>query len=128
LILQEESQYEKLFSDGMQCVHVGFQESDPGCLGCLVYNEVDRGEEFESFLKGTGKNFYCPAWENLTDEQIVFAARLMGDWYYYSLFINHIEAVHEICAIYTDPEDIPDEELAILKEELVEKFIEEDGK
>ena len=52
----------------------------------------------------------------------------MKDWYYYSLFINDIEAVQELHATYSNPEDVPDDELDILKEEIKERFIEEDGK
>jgi hypothetical protein len=52
----------------------------------------------------------------------------MHDWYYYSLLINDIEAVHEICAAYGTPDDIPPDELRSLKIELVERLLEEDGK
>lgn len=121
----EESFSEKLYQDDMQCVHVGLRH---GVLGCLVYNETDRGEEFESFYNGTGKNFFCPAWANLTDEQVVFAAQLMADWYYYGLFINDIEAVHELYAVYGHPEHVPGDELEELKEELWQRFLDEDGK
>lgn len=125
---QDESLFEKLFGDDMQCPHVGIRSSDPGVLCCLIYGDHDRGKEIESFFNGTCKNFYCQAWSDLTDRQVDFAARLMGDWYYYSLFINHIEAVQNICAQYERPEDVPPEELLDLKDELVERFMEEDGK
>jgi hypothetical protein len=124
----EEARAEKLFRDEMQCPNMGMQSSDPGLVCCLVYMDHDRGEEIESFFTGTCKNFHCPAWYNLTDRQVLFAARLMGDWYYYSLFINHIEAVHDICAAYGEPEDVPYDELCSLKMELEERFLEEDGK
>ena len=125
---QEESTCEKLFHDAMQCSHLGMDPSDPGVVCCLIYDEHDRGEAVESFYNGTCKTFYCPAWHELSDRQVLFAARLMGDWYYYSLFINHIESVLELCALYDSPEDVPEEELRDLKEELVGIFIEEDGK
>jgi hypothetical protein len=119
---------EKLIQDAMQCSHVGIRSESPGEVCCLVYDDYQRGNEVESFVEGTCRSFYCPAWDNLTDRQVLFAARLMGDWYYYSLFINHIEAVQEISAEYTKPEDVPDDVLVSLKEELVERFLEEDGK
>jgi hypothetical protein len=124
----EDGASEKLFQDAMQCPHVGIDPSDPGIACCLIYSMHDRGAKTGSFFDGTCKTFYCPAWNDLTDRQVLFAAGLMGDWYYYSLLINHIESVHEICARYGSPDDVPDEELQALKEELEEIFLEEDGK
>jgi hypothetical protein len=124
----EEARAGKLFRDAMQCPHVGMQSPDPGLVCCLEYSNIDRGEEFESYFTGTCKNFYCQAWHDLTDRQVLFAARLMGDWYYYSLFINDIEAVHDFHAAYGEPDNVPPDELRSLKMELVEKLLEEDGK
>ncbi len=124
----EEACAEKLFREEIQCPNVGMQSPNLGLVGCLIYNDHDQGDEIESFFNGTCKAFLCPAWYELTDEQVLFAARLMHDWYYYSLFINDIEAVHEICASYSLPEDVPPDELESLKLELEERFMEEDGK
>ncbi len=52
----------------------------------------------------------------------------MQDWYYYGLFINHTELVQEICASYGHPDDIPVDELDELKQELEQRYIDEDGK
>lgn len=125
---QEEACAEKLFREEMQCPHIGMLSSRPCLVGCLIYTDHDRGDRVESFFNGTCKTFLCPAWYDLTDRQVVFAARLMHDWYYYSLFINHSEAVHEICAAYDLPEDVPPDVLCSLKEELVERMMDEDGK
>jgi len=119
---------EKLFHDAIQCSHVGMDPSEPGMVCCLLYGEDDRGGDVESFFNGTCKNFYCPAWDDLTDRQVLFAARLMGDWYYYSLLINDNAEVHDLCASYDRPEDVPAEELVSLKERLAERLMEEDGK
>lgn len=116
----------KVYLDAMQCPHVGLDRDDEIC--CLIYSESDKGGELLTFFNGTCGNFYCPAWDDLTDRQILFAARLMGDWYYYSLLINDIEAVQNICAEYDNPSDVPEDEIEILKEELMERFIAEDGK
>ncbi len=124
----EDSCSEKLFREEMQCPNLGMQSSDHGLVGCLIYNDHAMGGEIESFFSGTCKAFHCPAWYDLTDKQVLFAAELMGDWYNYSLFINDIESVHEICAQYSRPEDVPADELSILKEELAERLLEEDGK
>jgi hypothetical protein len=125
---QDVSCSEKLFPDAIQCSHVGMDPSEPGIVCCLLYGEDDRGEDVESFFNGTCKNFYCPAWDDLTDRQVLFAARLMGDWYFYSLLINDIEAVHDLCASYDRPEDVPPDELGDLKQRLTERLMDEDGK
>lgn len=117
---------EKLYRDAMQCPHVGISSGDGIC--CLIYDEPDKKGELLSFFRGTCGNFYCPAWDVLTESQVIFAARLMGDWFYYSLLINDIEAVENLCATYNSPEDVPDDELEDLKMEILERFIAEDGK
>ena len=50
-------------------------------------------------------------------------ARLMKDWFYYSLLINDIESVQNLCASYDSPEDVPEEELDELKQDILDKFI-----
>jgi len=116
----------KLYRDAMQCPHVGL--SDDNEVFCIIYDEPDKKGEVLSFFNGTCANFYCPAWDVLTDRQVVFAARLMKDWFYYSLLINDIEAVQNLCALYNSPEDVPEDELRELKEDILDRFIAEDGK
>ncbi len=125
---QEDVCHEKLFKEEIQCPNVGLQSPQEGIVGCLIYTDSTKGEEIESFFNGTCKTFLCPAWYDLTDKQVLFAAQLMHDWYYYSLFLNDIESVHDLCASYSHPEDVPSDELKSLKLELEERFLEEDGK
>lgn len=122
----EESDYEKLVKDGMQCPHTGISADEPGIVCCLAYNDNDKAPAFRSFFRGTCKNFYCAAWKELTAEQILFAAGLMQDWYYYSLLINCIDILVELCADYDSPSDVDEERLDELKLELAEKLHEED--
>lgn len=124
----EESVYDKLFSQEMQCQNMGELPGEPGIIGCLVYETDELTGDAGSFFTGTCKVFTCPACYSLNDEQILFAARLMGDWYYYSLLINFPETVEELFAEYGSAGAVPDEVLEELKEELMERFIEEDGK
>ncbi len=124
----ENSSEEKLFHDAMQCPHGGLDRVDTDEIGCLIYAEHDRGAKAETFFQGTCKNFYCAAWDCLTDEEVIFAARLMGDWYYYGLFINDIACVQELFAVHGRAENVPAEELESLKEELKQRLIDEDGK
>ena len=122
----EDSTDEKLVKEGMQCGNVGISDSDPGLVCCLTYFDDHKGSGFESFFTGTCKHFLCVAWNELTDRQVLFAAELMKDWYYYSLLINSLEILMDLCADYESPEDVPEEILAELKLELVEKLMEDD--
>lgn len=110
----------------MQCGNVGISDSDPGIVCCLTYDDDHSNCGFESFFNGTCKNFYCVAWNELSDRQVLFAAELMQDWYYYSLLINSLEIIMDLCAGYDRPCDVPDEVLDDLKTELVKNLIEDD--
>lgn len=122
----EESDREKLVREGMQCPHVGISASEPGIVCCLSYNDSDKPPALRSFFTGTCKNFYCVAWNELNARQILFAAELMGDWYYYSLLINCIDILTDLCAEYDHPSDIPGNVIEDLKLELVKKLHEDD--
>jgi hypothetical protein len=122
----EDTTEEKLVKEGMQCVHVGISDSDPGIVGCLTYHDDHKDSCFESFFTGTCKHFLCVAWNELTDRQVLFAAELMKDWYYYSLLINSLEILMDLYAEYERPEDVPAEVLDDLKIELVRNLMEDD--
>jgi len=124
----EYSSEEKIFPDAMQCLHVGIITENCSEVGCLIYRDSEGRGDAESFFRGTCSNFYCAAWDTLSDEEVLFAARLMRDWYYYSLLINDIETLQELCADYRDPEDVSLERLEELKIVLLERLIEEDGR
>jgi len=124
----ESSSEEKIFSDAMQCPHVAVTGGNCSEIGCLIYRDSEGRGDAESFFRGTCSNFYCAAWDTLSDEEVLFAAGLMGDWYYYSLLINDIETLQELCADYRDPEDVPAGRLEELKNILLERLIEEDGR
>ena len=122
----EESDMDKLVKEGMQCPHVGISGSEPGIVCCLSYYDDNKPPEFRSFFTGTCKNFYCTAWNDLTERQVLFAAELMRDWYYYSLLINCTEIIMELCAEYDSPGDVPEKVLDELRLELVKKLNEDD--
>ena len=122
----EDSSCEKLVKEGMQCQNIGISDSDPGLVGCLTYHDNHKGSGFDNFFTGTCKTFLCVAWNELTDRHVLFAAQLMKDWYYYSLLINSLELLMDLCAEYESPEDVPAETLVELKIELVEKLMEDD--
>ena len=122
----EHSCEKKLVKEGMQCPHIGISGSDPSLVCCLAYNDPDKGSELLSFFKGTCSHFKCVAFNYLTDREVLFAAELMKDWYYYSLLINCIETVKALYARYGSPENVPEDVLDEIKEELVQKLVEDD--
>jgi hypothetical protein len=128
ILHQETTLVEKLFPDELQCPNVGMRSDEPGLVCCLVYDDHEHGEEFDIFFEGTCRIFRCPAWTELTDREVLFAARLMRDWYWYSLLINDIELLQELCAEYDRPEDVPGEEMETIRSDLLDFFWEEDGK
>jgi hypothetical protein len=122
----EDAGKEKLVRNGMQCPHVGIAASDQGLVSCLAYSDCERGGKLQSYFTGTCKNFLCQAWDELTGREVLFAAELMSDWYYYSLLINDIEALRNVCAEYESPDDVTPESLELLKTELAERLHAED--
>jgi len=117
---------EKLIKDGMQCRYIGFSDYDHTLLCCLIYSEDHKGKIYESFFSGTCRNFMCAAWDELTDREVLFAAELMKDWYYYSLLVNSPEIVKKLYAEYNTPEDISENIIEELKIELRNRLLEED--
>ncbi len=111
---------EPLQADAIQCAHVGFIEKTCETIGCLIYRNPPEENTNNRFFTYTCKNFSCAAREMLTDEQIVFAARLMGDWYYYSLLITDIPLLQSYSRDFGDAGRVSPQELARLKERLRE--------
>lgn len=122
----EQNCEEKLVREGMQCPHIGISESEPSIICCLVYNDNNRGAGLDSFFRGTCRHFRCPAFTYLSDQEVLFAAGLTSDWYYYSLLINSIETVKELYAEYGMPENVPEGMLIDIKEDLVQNLLEDD--
>lgn len=122
----EDSLEEKLVPLGMQCPHIGISPMEPELVGCLTYHDSHEGTRMNSFFKGTCKSFLCVAWRELTDRQILFAAELMADWYYYSLLIQCPELLEDLCAAHDGADDVPDDVLDDLKAELEERLREDD--
>ena len=107
--------------DAIRCPFVGFVDHDEKQLGCLIYGEggSDPRVLHMSTICGT---FSCLSREILSDEEILFAARLTGDWYYYSLLINNITMLRELISRYPSPEHVPDAVRAQAQAALKEKL------
>ncbi len=121
---QEDSCYAKVVDDSLQCPHMGMVDS--GIIGCLAYNDNDLTGEFNDFFSSVCKDFYCAACKELTDKDVLYAAELMGDWFFYSLLIYNIEILLNLRAEYHSPDDVPEEILSDIKAELEQKLLDED--
>jgi len=108
--------YPKRFDDAIQCPHVGYTSGPEPVIGCLKYRES--ADSSDAFFNKTCKTFFCPASDHLTREEIIFAARLCADWYYYSLLIHEIELLKSLAKEFSDPAMMPPERLRALKERL----------
>jgi len=113
------SRPEKSLADGIQCEYVGYIDSSKTEIGCLIYNdELSKTGSMAKFFSKTCKTFFCPASNILTDDEILFAAELMQDWYYYSLLINEISILKGLCREYKSPGHVPENRLDAVKGEL----------
>jgi hypothetical protein len=107
-----------IIDDAIQCSHVGFINNNGG-IGCLIYGSKDR-PDLRSCKMGNEicRNFFCLAGATLTDDDIAFSSKLMGDWFYYSLLIHVPEIIRELRKNYLSPEEIPGDVLLSIKEKL----------
>ncbi len=110
--------YPMRFSDGIQCPHAGFIDVDGFRIGCRIYADLSGARGMREFFNYTCKNFSCAARDTLSDDEIVFAARLMGDWFYYSLFINEIRLLKKYYAKYGCSSRVPRTALEDAKKKL----------
>ncbi|MCP4136184.1 MAG: hypothetical protein GY754_34755 [bacterium] len=115
----KQSSSPKRFDDGIQCHFVGYLNNREPAIGCLAYSNKDVFlPEQKCFFSKTCRSFSCLAREILSDIEILFAAKLMRDWFYYSLFINDINILKDTCKNYKTPENLPGNILESIKKEL----------
>ncbi|HNU91237.1 MAG TPA: hypothetical protein PKO25_05150 [Spirochaetota bacterium] len=104
-----------LHDDAIACPHVGFLDREQTLIGCLIYDLSHKPGASGEFFEATCRRFSCLARERLDDSEVLFAARLLGDWYYYGLLINSIQILRELIRAYTVPENVPASVLQALK-------------
>ena len=115
----------KLYEDGLQCPFVSRMDGS-GIIGCAVYpGGQERDLRFECFQNYTCKYFSCQARDILEDREIGFAARLMGDWYYYTLLIHSFGLLRELQREYGTAASVPPVKLEQVKEALEKALREE---
>jgi len=112
----------KRFADAIQCPHVGYTYGSESVIGCLNYRES--ADSSDAFFNKTCKTFFCHASDRLTNKEIIFAARLCADWYYYSLLIHEVDLLASLVKEFSDPRELPAERARALKDRLRKGLLE----
>jgi hypothetical protein len=89
---------------GARCPFVGYIGEE--IVGCLLY--PGGGETRRDCIQSYGgKHFTCRAEESLDDDEILFAARLAGHWYYYSVLIQMDQLLRRVMEEYRHHGSVP---------------------
>ena len=92
-----------LHKDTLQCPYVTVVD-DNITIGCYLYPEgVHGSRNLDCFNAYRSKRFLCRAMDTLTDEEVLYAARLTGDWYYYSILIHHHSFLKKLMDEHPEP-------------------------
>lgn len=115
---------DEIITDSMKCPYIS-QIDENNTIGCLAYDNIDMlDNKMKEFFLKTCKIFYCRAWDVLSDREVIFAAELLKDWYYYSLLINDCQYLKEISKKFKYPGNISEDELNTIKNNLEKKLCE----
>jgi len=114
----------KLYQDGIQCPFVILLDDET--IGCTLYPETAHEDmRFDCFQNYTCKYFSCYSKEILADDEIIYAARLFRDWYYYTLLIHSINVLRQFREHQPDPEQVNPEDIQNLKQLLKDQLFTE---
>ena len=105
---------------GVQCPFVGYKGT--WRIGCLLYGDIDDSYRRDCYYQYGGKHFTCNAFHELSKDDIIYAARLLGDWYYYPILIHTPESLEFIKKNNPDPKAIPEDKLRKIKDSLLKDF------
>jgi hypothetical protein len=108
----------KAHTDGIRCPHVGFIDADRRLIGCLIYSDCPGRAGTRGFFEYTCRNFSCAAREILDDDEILFAALITRDWYYYGPLVNSIDLLKRLYRDYRAPGNVPEGTLEAVKRRL----------
>ncbi len=117
----------RLIGDATQCPFLASLDGSGGSvIGCLIYPQSGCQDlRLRNSFDNTCMFFSCYARETLTDDEIIFAAKLMSDWYYYSLLINDIPVLKDVRSKYKTPESVSPEKRREIMETLERALIEQ---
>lgn len=113
--------YDVNYEGAMQCRFTGFTDPERKEAGCLVHERSgELPEKQRIFFEKVCSTFYCRSRDVLDDGEIIYAAKLTRDWYFYPLLVNNVKLLRRISRRYKNPEDVPQAEIDRLKGELLE--------
>jgi hypothetical protein len=108
---------QKIETGGIQCLFTGFRED--GSVGCLVHPHAGSpGMRVDCHLAYGGKTFHCAPAQELSDEEILYAAKFTGDPLYYGPLIHSPEILRDLMEKFPDPDLVPEQERAMIRERL----------
>lgn len=108
-----------LHNDGMQCPLICL-DIQKGIIGCNVYNNpASLPPELNLFFEKTCKTFFCKSAEILSDREILFAAELAGDWYFYPLLVGEVNHLRRMMEKYSRPNEVEEDYFEAVKKELL---------
>lgn len=108
-----------IVSGAMQCSYVGYTDKDKNEIGCLIHdNESKMTSSEKDFFRSVCSTFYCRGRDVLSGKEILFAAELTGDWFYYPILITEINYLRKLVNIYEKPAKIPAGEIEKIKNDL----------
>ncbi len=103
----------------MFCEFIAVNESN-NLIGCMAYSDSTMlSSDLSLFFEKTCKTFYCKAAEILSEKEILFAAELTGDWYYYPLLINEVNHLRKTMKLYQFPKQVGTDYFDKIKKDLL---------
>ncbi len=108
--------------ESRQCPFVGYANETKEA-GCLLYPQMTGyGKTVDCYQNYRNKVFSCDAGSSLSDKEILFAAGLTGDWYYYSILIHSQDYLRIIIEKYSGTDAVSSEELIQIRQNLQNLF------
>jgi len=99
-----------LLTDGTHCAYIGVVDDNTNLIGCTIYKQTNKTADISEFFNTVCSVFQCKAFEELENEEILFAAELCRDWFYYSILIVDIKELRRLITLFKKVSKITDEE------------------
>ena len=118
--VNETEKFQEVVPGAMQCKYVGYTDRGKNEIGCLIHESEPKMTSSEKeFFRKVCSTFYCKGRDVLTKKEILFAAELTRDWFYYPILITEINYLRKLVNIYDNPSKITDNEMKKIKDDLI---------
>jgi hypothetical protein len=119
--LNDNEKIGEVVSGAMQCKYVGYTDQGSREIGCLIHEGESKMTPAEKvFFQKVCSTFYCKGRDVLSKKEILFAAEMTQDWFFYPILITEIKYLQKLVNIYGDPGKISGSDLKKIKNQLVE--------